>query len=72
MRGWTHAGATIVWVYLILMEVRNTANLHISLLMHRLRLLPAAEEAAHMMNNLDFQGAVKEVGEAAQYLKETG
>jgi hypothetical protein len=34
--------------------------------------LHAAEEAAHMMNNLDFQGAVKEVGEAAQYLKDTG
>ncbi|KAL6752126.1 dienelactone hydrolase [Haematococcus lacustris] len=31
-----------------------------------------AEEASHMMGNLDFGNAVKEIGEAAAYLKDTG
>uniref|UniRef100_A0A6T8RII8 Dienelactone hydrolase domain-containing protein n=1 Tax=Chlamydomonas leiostraca TaxID=1034604 RepID=A0A6T8RII8_9CHLO len=31
-----------------------------------------AEEASHLMNNLDFQNAVKEIGAAAKYLKDTG
>lgn len=31
-----------------------------------------AEEASHLMNNLDFQNAVAELKQAVQYLKDTG